>query len=133
MIVYGQGVENYFNDAPVDVALQANPTSVVTPVVGKALPDLGMVAYLDHNWNAKWSTAMGYSRVQITNSNLQTADAYKTGQYASFNLLCAPVQGVMMGGEFQWVRRDNFRDGFSSNDMRLQFSFKYSFSHKVGG
>jgi len=133
MMVYGQGVENYFNDAPVDVGVRTNGDSVITRIAGKALPDLGIVAYLDHNWNKKWSTAAGYSRVQITNSNLQANDAFKTGQYASFNLLCAPVQGVMMGGEFQWVRRDNFRGAFTSNDMRLQFSFKYSFSHKVGG
>jgi hypothetical protein len=29
--------------------------------------------------------------------------------------------------------RDNFSDGFSVNDVRFQFSFKYSFSAKVGG
>ena len=39
----------------------------------------------------------------------------------------------MMGGEFQWAHRENISDGFSVNDFRLQFSFKYSFSHKVGG
>jgi len=39
----------------------------------------------------------------------------------------------MMGGEFQWGRRENFSDGFTSNDYRLQFSFKYSFAAKVIG
>jgi hypothetical protein len=39
----------------------------------------------------------------------------------------------MFGGELQWARRENFSDGFSSNDFRIQFSFKYSFSVKVGG
>jgi hypothetical protein len=34
----------------------------------------------------------------------------------------------MVGGEFQWGRRENFRDGFASNDYRIQFSFKYNFS-----
>jgi hypothetical protein len=38
-----------------------------------------------------------------------------------------------MGGEFQWAGRDNFSDGFSSRDYRVQFSFKYSFSAKVIG
>ena len=133
MVVYGEGVQNYFNDAPVDVSIQKNPGNVVTPVVGKALPDLGLVAFLDHNWNAKWSTAVGYSRVNITNSDGQTADAYKNGQYALFNLLCAPAKNVMMGGEFQWVKRENHSDGFKSDDVRVQFSFKYSFSAKVGG
>ena len=39
----------------------------------------------------------------------------------------------MMGGEFQWGRRENFSDGFHSDDVKLQFSFKYNFSHKLGG
>ena len=38
-----------------------------------------------------------------------------------------------MSGEFQWARRQNFSDGFSVDDFRLQFSFRYSFSVKVGG
>ena len=29
--------------------------------------------------------------------------------------------------------RKNFRDGFSSDDFRIQFSVKYNFSHKIGG
>ncbi len=80
-----------------------------------------------------WSTSAGYSRVDISNSDLQAANAYKNGQYASFNLLATPVKNVMMGGEFQWAHRENFSDGFSVNDVRLQFSFKYSFGYKIGG
>ena len=38
-----------------------------------------------------------------------------------------------MGGEFLWGRRENFSDGFSVNDFRLQFSFKVSFGVTVGG
>jgi hypothetical protein len=131
--VYGAGIENYFNDAPVDVGVKRNPGNVVTPVTGEALPAFGLAAYLDHTWNGKWSTAAGYSRVNITNSDLQAASAFQTGQYATANLLCTPVKNAMMGGEFQWARRENFSDGFSVNDFRLQFSFKYNFSYKVGG
>jgi hypothetical protein len=39
----------------------------------------------------------------------------------------------MMGGELQWGRRTNFMDGFSSDDLRIQFSFKYNFSWMLGG
>ena len=131
--VGGQGVENYFNDAPIDVGVARNPGNVVTPIVGQALQDIGLVLYLDHNWNSKWSTAAGYSRVDIDNSDLQAPSAYKSGQYASFNLLTTPAPNVMMGGEFQWTNRKNFSDGWSVNDYRMQFSFKYSFSAKVGG
>ena len=38
----------------------------------------------------------------------------------------------MIGGEFQWGQRKDLND-FTSNDYRLQFSFKYSFSAKVTG
>ena len=77
--------------------------------------------------------AIGYSRVGHRQQRRPGADAFKIGQYASANLLYAPVKNVMMGGEFQWAHRENFSDGFTSDDFRLQFSFKYSFSHKVGG
>jgi hypothetical protein len=40
---------------------------------------------------------------------------------------------VLIGGEFQWGKRENFSDGFSFNDYRVQFSFKYNFSYKIGG
>jgi hypothetical protein len=64
---------------------------------------------------------------------LLLACASTVGQYGSANLLCTPVKNVLMGGEFQWARRENFSDGFSLNDYRVQFSFKYNFSYKVGG
>ena len=43
-----------------------------------------------------------------------------------------PVAGVMMGGEYQWGRRTNFSDGFHSDGSKIQFSFKYNFSFKLG-
>ena len=130
---YGEGIQNYFNDAPIDVGIQTNGANTVTPVTGKALPIFGMVVALDHNWNDKWSTATFYSRVDVSNSDLQAPNAYKSGQYFAANLLCTPAKNVMMGGELQWADRKNFSDGFTSNDVRLQFSFKYSFSAKVIG
>jgi hypothetical protein len=138
--VQGAGIQNYYNDAPVDVAaekqlepIQPIVGAVTTPVKGKALPIMSFVAYLDHNWKPGWSTAIGYSRVDVDNSEGQAPNAYKNGGYFSANLLYAPQSNVMMGGEFQWLRRENNSDGFSSNDTRVQFSFKYSFNHKIGG
>jgi len=133
MVVYGEGVENYFNDAPVDVGVERQFNNRVTPITGEALPDFGMSAYLDHNWNTRLSSAIGYSRVDIDNSDAQAPAAFKSGQYASTNLLWTPVPNVLMGGEFQWGHRQNHSDGFSVNDFRLQFSFKYSYSQKFGG
>jgi hypothetical protein len=38
----------------------------------------------------------------------------------------------MAGGEFQYGYRKNFRDGWSVPDYRIQFSFKYNFSFRIG-
>jgi len=132
-IVEGAGVENYFNDAPIDVGTKTNVGNAVTPVGGEPLGDFGLVIYLDHTWNELMTSSIGYSRVDISNSNGQAANAYKSGQYFSGNLLFTPAKNVLMGGELLWGHRDNFSDGFSSDDFRLQFSLKYSFGLKVGG
>jgi hypothetical protein len=132
-VVYGEGVENYMNDAPIDIGIQKNPGDPKKPVVGKALPVLGIVAFLDHNWNKQFSTAIGYSYLKIDNTDGQKANDFQEGHYALANLLYTPVAGVMAGGEFQYGKRKNFQDGFSVDDYRIQFSFKYNFSFKLGG
>ena len=43
-----------------------------TPIVGKALPILGIVAFLDLNWSDKWTSTIGYSLVDIDNTDGQT-------------------------------------------------------------
>ena len=73
------------------------------------------------------------SRQDIDNTDAQAPSAFKTGQYALGNLLYSPVPNVMFGGEFQWGRRENFSDDFHSDGIKLQFSFKYNFSYKIGG
>jgi hypothetical protein len=132
-VIYGEGAENYMNDAPVDVGIQNNFGDPSKPIKGKALPVLGIVAFLDHNWSKCFSTAIGYSRVDISNSDGQAPNAFKSGQYALVNLLWSPVKDVMAGGELLWGNRKNFSDGFSSDDWRVQFSFKANFSWMLGG
>jgi hypothetical protein len=126
--VYGHGIQNYMNDAPVDVGIalthSANPR---TPIKGVALPMWAAMAYLDHNWNKRFSSSIGYSILDISNSDGQLPDAFRRGHYASGNLLFYPVDNVMIGSEIIWGRRENFLDGFSSEDVHLQFSFKYNF------
>jgi hypothetical protein len=131
--VYGEGVENYMNDAPVDVAIDLQPGDPVTPFVGKVLPVVGVTAFLDLNWNERYSTTLGYSMLEVENTDGQTADAFKKGQYALVNFLVHPVPQLLLGPELQYGRRDNFSDGFWSDDYRVQFSVKYSFSQKFGG
>jgi hypothetical protein len=132
-LAYGEGIENYMNDAPADIGVVNNFSNPVTPILGKALPIVGVVAFVDHTWNEKFSSTAGYSRADIDNTDGQAPSAFKTGQYALGNLMYYPVPNVMMGGEFQWGRRENFSNGFTSDGVKVQFSFKYNFSHKFGG
>jgi len=132
-VVYGAGIQNYMNDAPVDVGIERNLGNPRTPIVGKALPLVGVVAFLDLNWNAKWTSTVGYSMIDIDNSDGQSDDAFKKGQYALANLLYYPTPSVFLGPEIQWGKRENFRDGFTSDDFRIQFSAKYNFKLSLGG
>ena len=110
--VFGDGVENYMNDAPVDVAAEPNFQDPTRPVKGKALPMRSLVAFLDHSWTNKWTTSVGYSQLAIDNTVLQRRDAFHRGQYAIANVLFTPAEQVVYGAELQWARRTNFGDGF---------------------
>jgi hypothetical protein len=127
-VVYGDGIENYMNDAPVDVSVENTFSNPNRPIKGIALPVTGVVAFLDHTWSDKYTSSMGYSLVNIDNSSGQTASDFHQGHYAIANLLYHPMKRVMVGGEFQFGRRVNARDGFSTNDYRLQLSMKYDWS-----
>jgi outer membrane DcaP-like protein len=131
--VYGEGIQNYFNDAPVDVGAEFDLANRRTPLAGEALPIFGAVAYADFTLNSQFTSSVGWSMVNITNSDAQLPSAFHNGQYASANLLWTPVRNVMIGGEFQFGRRLNFSDDFHFEDYRLEFSFKYSFKQQIGG
>jgi hypothetical protein len=132
-VVYGKGIQNYMQDSPVDVGIAGNPGNAVTPVVGKPLPILGTLIFLDHTWNDKFTSSVGYSSQDNDNTDGQKPDAFRAGYYALGNLLYTPVPNVLVGGEFQWGRRENFSDGWKYDDYKIQFVFKYSFSHTLGG
>ncbi|MFC1765044.1 DcaP family trimeric outer membrane transporter [Planctomycetota bacterium] len=140
--VYGEGIANYMNDASADVgALESGH-----PDVAKTLPLLGLVAFYDRSWNDRFTSTFGYSLVDIKTSSGQTADAFRRGHYALANLLYHPVKNLVYGLELQYGQRQNKGDGQMidigggdmrqvkrSDDVRLQFSIKYSFGARVGG
>jgi hypothetical protein len=131
------------NDAPVDIAIQNNPDNTTKPIEGVALPMYSAVVFLDHNWNEKFSTAIGYSMLNIDNTNGQDYTAFHRGQYALVNFAYYPVSNVMMGAEVQWANRENFNDRDenvnpypedylkTADIIKVQFSFKYNFSTKI--
>lgn len=131
-IVHGEGVENNINDAPVDVGIRDNPGDPTRPIEGVALPLTGFMAFVDHDWSAAYSTAVGYSYLNIDNSDGQAGAAFHVGHYALVNLLYTPVPNVMFGIEGQYGKRENYGAGYTSDDVRLQFSARYNFSSRIG-
>ncbi|WP_239490985.1 DcaP family trimeric outer membrane transporter [Luteitalea sp. TBR-22] len=131
--VFGEGIQNYMNDSPVDIGIVNNFGNPVQPILGKPIPITGLVLFLDHTWNERFSSTVGYSRQDNDNLEAQSPSAFRDGQYALANLLYYPVKNVMIGAELQYGRRENFSDGFKSDGVKIQFSFKYNFSHTIGG
>lgn len=128
-VVYGEGIENYMNDAPVDIGIDTSFSgkSVTRPFKGVPLPVTGIVAFLDHSWSKYFSSTAGYSLINIDNSDAQSKDAFRKGQYVIANILYYPADGITTGVEYQWEQRNNY-GGFISNDTKVQFSFQYNFS-----
>lgn len=131
--VFGEGIQNAMNDSPIDIGIQKNLSDPVRPVLGKPIPIRALSAFIDHKWNDEFSSAFGYSRQDNDNTDGQAPSAFRVGQYALGNVLYTPVPNAMVGAEFQWGRRENFSDGFHSDGVKVQFSFKYNFSVKMGG
>ncbi|HEY1812904.1 MAG TPA: DcaP family trimeric outer membrane transporter [Kofleriaceae bacterium] len=132
-LVYGSAIENYMNDAGPDVGPKTIDPVTISTITGTGLQVLGLVAFVDLKWCDALTSTAGYSLVWIDNSADQAATSFHMGQYALGNLLFHPTKSLLFGPEFQYGRRTNAFDGFSSNDYRLQFSVKYNFSHTVGG
>jgi hypothetical protein len=131
--VIGDGIQNYMNDAPFDVAPEANVGNLVRPIKGKPVPMHSFVVYLDHTWNDHWTSAIGYSELVTENTSLQAPATFRKGRYASVNLLYSPFKNFLTGGEFQYGKRYNFTNGYNPDDYRVQFSFKYAWDFKVFG
>ena len=127
--VFGKGCENYMNDGPIDIGIQNNFDDPAKPVIGVTLPVMGAMAFLDYNWSGKFSSSIGYSLSGITNSNGQDPSAFKNGQYALVNLLYYPVKNVMAGVELQYSTRENYSDGWKTDMLKIQVSFRYKFLH----
>ena len=114
---------------------QLNPGDPSRPIEGEAAAGAGdrrRSSIID--WSercrarrsaTRWSTSTTRTGRRPTPSS--------TGHYALANILFYPVKNVMMGPELQWGERENFSDGFTSDDFRIQFSAKYNFSHMWGG
>jgi len=132
-VTTGEGIQNYMADAPVDIGIVNNFANPVTPILGKPVPLTAFSGFIEHTWNAEFSSTAGYSRQDNDNTEAQSPDAFRVGQYALGNLQYVPVANLSISGELQWGRRENFSDGFRSDGLIAHFAFKYNFSWRLGG
>lgn len=122
--VHGEGIQNYMQDAPNDVGVVVSGNRYE----GEALPVTGLMAWIDHNWTPNFWTSLGYSSVDIDNTETaKGSTSYKTGQYAMLTIGTNPFTNAMAAIEFQWGQREG-EDGFTSEAKKIQLSFKYNFS-----
>ena len=135
-VVYGAGVQNYMNDATVDLVIEQPPAGVsLSADDAKALQMLGVTAFIDHKWNDKYSTSAGFSMLNNDIPAGYGPNTFESGQYALVNLMYTPVEDMMACVEFQWGARNNFGTDATGYDgttiSKLQFSFRYNFAATV--
>jgi hypothetical protein len=129
--IFGEGIQNLMNDAPTDIGIQNDFSNTNAPVKGVALPLISFSTYLNHQWNEKFSSSVGYSAIHTSNTDGQESDAFREGKYASANLLYCPVPGITAGAELQWINRENYKDGWKTSATKIQFSFRYNFKQQL--
>jgi hypothetical protein len=129
-LVYGRGIATYMNDGGMDLAPSVStifePPSVILVPEAEAVKLLGVSAYVDFQWSKYWTSSAGYSFTKVDNTNFQDPTAFHKGEYASANLLWSR-DNALAGAELLWGRRTD-NDGDKGSDLRLQASFKWSFT-----
>jgi hypothetical protein len=128
LVMHGEAVENYMNDAGGDIGLENDGTGFE----GKPIPVTGTVLFYDLYWSDRWSSTIGFSTVDKQNTNEQAADSFEKSRYALVNIQFHPTSQVMYGGELQYGRRENFSDGWDYDAFKVQFSARYAFSFGLG-
>jgi DcaP outer membrane protein len=137
----GEGVQNYMDDADADIGVKRVYNNPKSPLTGKAIPMVGITAFMDFAWNDRLSSSIGYSGIRNKTLESQLQTSFESGDYALTNLLYYPVKNVMVGLELQWAARKNNdfagdtdynfppAKGNSASDVKLQCSFRYVFGH----
>ena len=92
------------------------------------MPFTGWSAYLEHNWSPTLQTVLGYSATHIENTTLGSTTAYKDGEYATITMVATPFKNFMAAVEAEYGKRANFGNDYTSDALKIQVSFKYSFS-----
>ena len=132
--VFGEGIQNYMNDSPVDIGIVNNLSQSGDADSRRTDPDRRHRrlprSHVERKVQQRGRLLVAGQR-QHRRPGRQTRSRPGTTRSATSSI--TPVPNVMVGGELQWGRRENFSDGFQSDGVKVQFSFKYNFSWKLGG
>jgi hypothetical protein len=118
-LVGGHAIASYMNDGGIDLAPDAD-------LHAETVRSIGWLAYYNHAWSDKWTSALGMSQHEQSNTGGQTDTAFHRGTYGSVNALYSFAKNVTTGVEYIWGRLDT-KDGSNATDYRLQWSTRVSF------
>ena len=137
--VYGEGIENYMNDAPIDVARGRTPAISINAVQRRGAAGRRHRAFVDHTWNEKYQQLVRLrANVDIDNSLGQSANAFQMGSTRSPTCIARrfPNCHVRCRSSAGSIARTMLTASVSpptSVRAHVQVSFKYNFSIASGG
>ena len=131
--VYGHGIENYFNDAPVDVGVKSNPGNADDADRRRGAARSSAWCSSRSQLEHKFSTSVGLLARRHQQQRPARPPA-RTRQASTASSTCSrtPVKNVMMGGEFQWAHARTTSTA-SSRTTTACSSRSSTASRKVGG
>ena len=118
----GEGIGRYINDSSFtdsDAVIQADNKI-------KALPVWGAFAFIDHQWNDKTSSSIGYGYLEVDTQDEQSDNAFKQSDFFVTNILYQLAKPVQIGTELQWGQFEQ-KNGDSGDNLRWQSSVIYRF------
>ena len=125
---FGEGMGKYWRGMPGSIAVTGVNGSNISV---KAIRHYGGYAWLRHRWTSTISTNVGFGRQdadvesEITKA-LIPAGALDVHWSILANIVWTPVNNVLMGVEYHWLR-SNFHNARESVIHRIQFSARYKF------
>jgi len=123
-VAAGHGISRYIQDTS-GLGIDAEPASAANPHL-EATPAFGVEGAYQHYWLKRLRSSAVYSYAAVNNTDLAKPTTYNHATYTGTNLIWNPIGSLNVGGEFLYGWK-MLQNGQKANDLRIQFSAKYSF------